>query len=31
MDAIAILIIVRQKQHVIQGVWQSILVLGIVE
>jgi hypothetical protein len=31
MDIIAVLIVVQQTQHVIQGVWQIMHVLGIVE
>ncbi len=31
MDAIVVFIIVQQTQHVIQGVWQNIFVLGTIE
>ncbi len=30
MDVVALLIIVSQTQHVTQGVWQNIPILGIV-
>jgi hypothetical protein len=31
MDVVALLIIVSQTQHVTQGVWQNIPILGIVK
>jgi hypothetical protein len=30
MDAITILVVFSQTQHVTQGVWQNIPILGIV-
>jgi len=31
MDVVALLIIVSQTQHVTQGVWQNVPILGIVK
>jgi hypothetical protein len=31
MDAIAVLVVVQQTQPVIQGVWPSVPVMGIIE